>query len=222
MSASQIDGVTAVFQTHNPGQIEPLVPGIVMSRCRAQTHRVAIVGHDIAVDFDEVDLGRVFDVLDRLGRIDDITAAVRAGRCGSARRSAGRPRWPAAIDDPADRVRRQLLLGQERRRRAFGDRAREIGRRVGRDQDDGRPAVPVLCGQPPGKLKPALTPEHDIHQDNLRPQLLCSPQRLSRGSSHADDAQALPFQAAAGSSVGDRRRPTRPWPAVTQFIDSCR
>ena len=56
----------------------------------------------------------------------------------------------------------------------------------------------MLRGQPPGKLKPALTPEHDVHQDNLRPELLCSPQRLSRGSGNADDAQALPFQAAAG------------------------
>ena len=53
-------------------------------------------------------------------------------------------------------------------------------------------------GQPPGKLKPALTPEYDVHQDNLRPELLCSPQRLSRGSGNADDAQALPFQAIAG------------------------
>jgi len=56
----------------------------------------------------------------------------------------------------------------------------------------------VACGQPPGKLKPALTPEHDVHQDNLRPELLCSPQRLSRGSGNADDAQALLFQAIAG------------------------
>ena len=57
----------------------------------------------------------------------------------------------------------------------------------------------VVCGQLPGKLKPALTPEHDIHQDNLRPQLLCPPQRLSRGRGNADDTQALPFQAIAGS-----------------------
>jgi len=49
-----------------------------------------------------------------------------------------------------------------------------------------------------GQLKPALTPEHDVHQHNLRPQLLCPPQRLSRGSGNADDAQALPFQAIAG------------------------
>ena len=59
-------------------------------------------------------------------------------------------------------------------------------------------AIPVVCGQTPGQLKPALTPEHDVHQDCLRPELLCSPQRLSRGSGNADDAQALPFQAIAG------------------------
>jgi hypothetical protein len=60
------------------------------------------------------------------------------------------------------------------------------------------PPIPGVCGQSPGKLKPALTPEHDVHQDNLRPELLCPPQRLSRGSGNADDAQALLFQAIAG------------------------
>ena len=53
-------------------------------------------------------------------------------------------------------------------------------------------------GQPPGKLEPALTCEHDVHQDNLRPELRCLPQRLSGGSGHPDDAQALSFQAIAG------------------------
>jgi hypothetical protein len=62
----------------------------------------------------------------------------------------------------------------------------------------------VVRGQTPGKLKPALTPEHDVHQDYLRPELLCPPQRLSRGSGNADDAQALPFQAIAG---GLRKQP---------------
>jgi hypothetical protein len=50
----------------------------------------------------------------------------------------------------------------------------------------------------PGKLKPALPSEHDVDQDNIGPQLLCTPQRLSRGSGNADDAQALPFQPIAG------------------------
>jgi hypothetical protein len=45
----------------------------------------------------------------------------------------------------------------------------------------------VACGQQPGKLKPILTPEHDVYQDNLRPELLCPPQRLSRGSGNAED-----------------------------------
>jgi len=107
-----------------------------------------------------------------------IADAGRAGRrvltCGSA----GCASWSAAIDDPANGIRRQLLLRQEPCRRAFGDRIREIGRRVGRDQDDGRPAITVVCGQTPGKLKPALSPEHDVHQDNLRPELLCSLQCL--------------------------------------------
>ena len=55
-----------------------------------------------------------------------------------------------------------------------------------------------MCGQTPGKLKPALTPQHDVHQDNLRPELRYLPQRLSRGNGNADDMQALPFQAIAG------------------------
>jgi hypothetical protein len=55
----------------------------------------------------------------------------------------------------------------------------------------------VACGQTPGKLKPALTPEHDVHQDNLRTEFLCAPQRLSRGSGDANDAHSLPFQAIA-------------------------
>jgi hypothetical protein len=57
----------------------------------------------------------------------------------------------------------------------------------------------VVCGQAPGKLKPALTPERDVHQDNLRPELLCPQQCLSRGSGNTDDAQASLFQAIAGS-----------------------
>jgi hypothetical protein len=52
--------------------------------------------------------------------------------------------------------------------------------------------------QTPGKLKPALSPEHDVHQDNLRPELLCPLERLSRGSGNTDDAQASLFQAIAG------------------------
>jgi signal transduction histidine kinase len=106
-------------------------------------------------------------------------AAGRAGRRVLTRGSAGCASWSAAIDDPANRIRRQLLLWQEPCCRAFGDRTREIGRRVGRDQNDGRPAITVVGGQTPGKLKPALSPEHDVHQDNLRPELLCSPQCLS-------------------------------------------
>ncbi len=108
------------------------------------------------------------------------TAIAAAGRGESLTRgSAGCSSRPAAIDDPADRIRRQLLLRHEPCRRAFGDRTREIGRRVGRDQDHGWPAIAVGCGQTPGKLEPALTPEHDVHQDNLRPELLCPPQCLS-------------------------------------------
>jgi signal transduction histidine kinase len=106
-------------------------------------------------------------------------AAGRAGRRVLTRGSAGCASWSAAIDDPANRIRRQLLLWQEPCCRAFGDRTREIGRRVGRDQNDGRPAITVVGGQTPGKLKPALSPEHDVHQDNLRPELLCSLQCLS-------------------------------------------
>jgi hypothetical protein len=50
------------------------------------------------------------------------------------------------LDDPAKRIRRQLLLRQEPCRWAFIERTRKIGRRVGRDHDHGRPAVPVVCG----------------------------------------------------------------------------
>jgi signal transduction histidine kinase len=108
-----------------------------------------------------------------------IADAGRAGRRVLTRGSAGCACWSAAIDDPSNGIRRQLLLRQEPCRRAFGDRIREIGRRVGRDQDDGRPATTVVRGQAPGQLKPALSPEHDVHQDNLRPELLCPPQCLS-------------------------------------------
>ena len=106
-------------------------------------------------------------------------AAGRAGRRVLTRGSAGCASRSAAIDDPANRICRQFLLRQEPCRRAFGDRTREIGRRIGRDQDDGRSAIAVVRGQTPGQLKPALSPEYDVHQDNLRPELLCSPQCLS-------------------------------------------
>ena len=56
----------------------------------------------------------------------------------------------------------------------------------------------MVCGQTPGKLKPALPAEHDVYQDNLWPEFFCSLQRLSRGSGHTGDAQALVFQAIAG------------------------
>ena len=67
---------------------------------------------------------------------------------------------------PADEIQGELSLLadglgialDELRERAVGDRTREIGRRVGRDQDHGRQAITVACGQTPGKLKPALTP----------------------------------------------------------------
>jgi signal transduction histidine kinase len=90
------------------------------------------------------------------------------------------------------------LTGIRDRVEAVGDRARVIGSRVGRDQDHGRPVTAVACGQTPGKLKPALTPEHDVYQDNLRPELLGPLQCLSRGSGNTDDAHASLFQAIAG------------------------
>ena len=62
----------------------------------------------------------------------------------------------------------------------------------------------MVPAQAPGKLEPALIPEHDVHQGNLRPEFFCPAQRLSRGSGHADDAQALPFQAIAG---GPQKQP---------------
>jgi len=74
----------------------------------------------------------------------------------------------------------------------------------------------VVRGQTPGKLKPALTPEHEVHQDNLRPEFLCPSQRLSRGSGNADDAQAFPFQAAAAASRNNQLSSTirTPSPAM--------
>ena len=55
----------------------------------------------------------------------------------------------------------------------------------------------MVPGQTPGKLEPALIPEHDVHQDHLRLELLCLPQRLHRGSGNTDNAQALLFEETA-------------------------
>jgi len=54
-------------------------------------------------------------------------------------------------------------------------------------------------GARPGKVEPALTSQHDVHQHDLRPQFSCSLQRLSGGSGTADHTQALPFQQNARS-----------------------
>ena len=56
----------------------------------------------------------------------------------------------------------------------------------------------MVPGQAPGKLEPALTPEHDVHQDNAWPEVLCLLQRLGRGSGNADDTQALLIEEIAG------------------------
>ena len=134
---------------------------------------------------------------------------------GQRRRAAPRSRPPGGTVSLSARERRvgvladghrrsgewhppRALLRQESRRRAVGDGTCEIGRRVGGDQDHDRSAVPVVCGQTPGQLKPALTSERDVYQDDLRPELLCSPHRLSRGSGDADNAQASSFQPIAG------------------------
>ena len=102
--------------------------------------------------------------------------------------------WLAAIDDPPDRARRQIPLRQESHRRALGDEIREVGLRMGRDQDHRGPAAPVVSGQAPGKVEPALIAQCDVDQDDLRPRLRRSPQPLRRSLGHADDAQALAFQ----------------------------
>ena len=70
---------------------------------------------------------------------------------------------------------------------------------MSRDQDHNRPATLLVSGPAPGTHEPALTPQHDVHQHNLRPQLSCSLYCLSRGSGTADHTQALPFQQSARS-----------------------
>ena len=62
----------------------------------------------------------------------------------------------AAVEDPANRVRRQLRLRQEPGRRALGDEIREVRLRVRRDQDHRRAAVPIGLDQAPSELEAAL------------------------------------------------------------------
>ena len=56
-----------------------------------------------------------------------------------------------------------------------------------------------MSGQAPGNVEPALIAEGDVDQDDIRPQLRCSLQRLRRGRGNADDAQALPLEESARS-----------------------
>src|SRR5882672_8612868 len=58
-----------------------------------------------------------------------------AGRRVSGEASAGWGSRLAAVDDPADRVRRQILLRQESRRRALGNEICEVGLRMGGYED---------------------------------------------------------------------------------------
>jgi len=79
--------------------------------------------------------------------------------------SAGR-----SARDPANRVRGQLGLRKEPRRRAFIDEISEVDLRMGGDQDDhGR--APALLGQPLGEFESALTRERDVDEHDLRLQL---------------------------------------------------
>lgn len=59
----------------------------------------------------------------------------------SAHASAGRVSRREAINDPLDRIRRQLWLRHKPDGGALGDQIREVGLRMGRDQDHHRTAA---------------------------------------------------------------------------------
>ena len=50
------------------------------------------------------------------------------------------------------------------------------------------------------KLESALPVECDVDEDDIGPQLLCSPQRIRRCQGDADDLQALPLEQDARSA----------------------
>jgi len=100
-------------------------------------------------------------------------------------------------DNLADRIRRQLRLGQEPRRRTLGDEFRDIARRVGRYHDDRRRFATAVASQQLSDVKPALVPERQVDEDDVRPQLGRKLQSFSACRSSAEDVLTLPFKYAS-------------------------
>jgi hypothetical protein len=69
---------------------------------------------------------------------------------------------------------------------------------VGGDQDQAQGGRAGLAVQPPGELQAALAAEVDVQQGHIRLELLGALERIGAVGRHADDADALPLQEAAG------------------------
>ena len=118
----------------------------------------------------------------RMSRIQvalaDGEVPIPEGLASLLHRSEETARQRVTVEDPANGLRRQLRLRQESPRRAFRDEIREVRLRVGRDQDDRRPAAAVLLGQVPGKLEAVFLREPDVDKDQSRFELLRLAERL--------------------------------------------
>src|SRR6266545_2851113 len=101
------------------------------------------------------------------------------------------------VKDLADGARRQAALGQEHGGRAACDQVREVLLGVGGDQDRPRRLQARLAVEPPHELEAALVGEVDVHQRDVRLELLGSSQRLRAGGGNPDHGDPLSFQETA-------------------------
>jgi hypothetical protein len=100
-------------------------------------------------------------------------------------------------DNLADRIGRQIRLRQESRGGTCGNEVRNVAWRAGRDQDDHGPVAAGVLRQQVGKIKTALVPEHQVDEDDLRPQLADKLHSFSRCAGSAKDALSLPLKESA-------------------------
>src|SRR6266545_786188 len=101
------------------------------------------------------------------------------------------------VKDLADGARRQAALGQEHGGRAACDQVREVLLGVGGDQDRPRRLQARLAVEPSHELEAALVGEVDVHQRDVRLEVLGSSQRLRAGGGNPDHGDPLSFQETA-------------------------
>jgi hypothetical protein len=102
------------------------------------------------------------------------------------------------IDELPDHARRQLRLWHEPGCGRFLYQIREVRLCVRRDQDH-RGIANVRLREPPGEIKAAFVPEHDVYEDDVGAQFSRFPERIGDGRRSAHYRQSLSLEDVGGS-----------------------